>query len=131
MRMTGSSGAEVSSAWFPCGSYAVPLADLQEILAKFTPYGDLDPMKAFADQRYDEKTQTLRLDMLGGYGGARNHGLLELKEEGDRVTIVLGSYGDGFWSDPRVYQLLEKITVEFQLHGEGWRILNITRESVN
>lgn len=112
------------------GSYAVPLADLQEILAKFTPYGDLEPMKAFADQRYDKNSQTLRLDMLGGYGGARNHGLLELKEEGDRVTVVLGSYDDGFWSEPRVCHLLEKITVEFQLNGENWRILSMTRESV-
>ena len=69
--------------------------------------------------------------MLGGYGGVRNHDLLSLEEEGDRVTVVLGSYGDGFWSEPRVYHLLEKITVEFQLKGENWRILNIIRESVN
>ena len=113
------------------GTYKISLRDIEWTLGERTTITEIDPATAFPYHNYDEKTQYLYLNELGGYGGARAHGLLSIEEQGNRTTIVLGSYDMAtFWDEPPVYTLQETITAEFEYQWGDWCIVDMEREKI-
>jgi len=110
------------------GTYKIPLRDIESILGERTMITEIDPVSAFPYNNYDEKTQYLYLDELGGYGGARAHGLISVEEDENRTKIELGSYDmETFWNEPPTYTLLETITAEFEFQWGEWVIVEMSR----
>ena len=127
-------GAEkyVDAAEWEIGSdsYKIPLMEIEWMLQDRTMLESIDPVAAFGS-KYSEKEQCLYLDMLGGYGGARAHGLVSIEENENRTKIVLGSYDmDTFWAEPPIYTLQEIITAEFEFQWGEWRIVDMSREKI-
>lgn len=113
------------------GTYKISLRDIEWTVGERTTITEIDPAAAFPYHNYDEKTQYLYLNELGGYGGARAHGLLSIEERGNRTTIVLGSYDMAtFWDEPPVYTLQETITAEFEYQWGDWCIVDMEREKI-
>ncbi len=113
------------------GTYKISLRDIEWTLGERTTITEIDLATAFPYHNYDEKTQYLYLNELGGYGGARAHGLLSIEEQGNRTTIVLGSYDMAtFWDDPPVYNLQETITAEFEYQWGDWVLSDMSRQII-
>lgn len=111
-------------------TYKIPLTEIEWMLQDRTMLESIDPVAAFGS-KYSEKDNCLYLDMLGGYGGARAHGLVSIEENENRTKIVLGSYDmDTFWAEPPIYTLQEIITAEFEFQWGEWRIVDMSREKI-
>lgn len=119
------------SRWDKDGHYEIPLISIQYLLDDRTPVSEIEPLTAFNGAYgayYNEKEQYLYVDELGGYGGARAHGLISIEEDENRTTIVLGSYDmETFWSEPPIYTLQQTITAVFEFQWGQWRIVDMSR----
>jgi len=111
--------------------YTIPLSEIEEILFTYLAVDSLDPIEAFGGvyPGYDEEKEALLLSMIGGFGGARAHGVLDIKHEGDELTVKIGSFDmeKFFYSEPREYDLLETYTVDFLLDSENQNVFQIQR----
>ena len=119
------------SRWDKDGHYEIPLISIQYLLDDRTPVSEIEPLTAFNGAYgayYNEKEQCLYVNELGGYGGAKAHGLISIEEDENRTTIVLGSYDmETFWSEPPVYTLQQTITAVFEFQWGQWRIVDMSR----
>ena len=119
------------SRWDKDGHYEIPLISIQYLLDDRTPVSEIEPLTAFNGAYgayYNEKEQCLYVNELGGYGGARAHGLISIEEDENRTTIVLGSYDmETFWSEPPIYTLQQTITAVFEFQWGQWRIVDMSR----
>ena len=119
------------SRWDKDAHYEIPLISIQYLLDARTPVSEIEPLTAFDGAYgayYNEKEQYLYVDELGGYGGARAHGLISIEEDENRTAIVLGSYDmEAFWSEPPIYTLQQTITAVFEFQWGQWRIVDMSR----
>ena len=119
------------SRWDKDAHYEIPLISLQYLLDDRTPVSEIEPLTAFNGAYgayYNEKEQCLYVNELGGYGGAKAHGLISIEEDENRTAIVLGSYDmETFWSEPPVYTLQQTITAVFEFQWGQWRIVDMSR----
>ena len=119
------------SRWDKDGHYEIPLISIQYLLDDRTPVSEIEPLTAFNGAYgayYNEKEQCLYVNELGGYGGAKAHGLISIEEDENRTTIVLGSYDmETFWSEPPIYTLQQTITAVFEFQWGQWRIVDMSR----
>jgi hypothetical protein len=111
--------------WSSDGGYSIPLVDIEEILFTYLPVDSIEPTLAFGNQ-YDEQAKALILPMIGGYGGVRALGLLDIIHDGDNVIVVLGMYDmEDFYGDNPQYILLELYTVIFKTYPSNSEIFQI------
>ena len=119
------------SRWDKDGHYEIPLISIQYLLDDRTPVSEIEPLTAFNGAYgayYNEKEQCLYVNELGGYGGAKAHGLISIEEDENRTAIVLGSYDmETFWSEPPIYTLQQTITAVFEFQWGQWRIVDMSR----
>lgn len=109
--------------------YAIPLADMEQILFTHLDTNTFDPtlhlpLPHSSNRYYDPQAEEYHLPMLGGFGGAQAFGVLEYTERplpgGNQVEITLGIFDmELFFNEPRQYNLLETYTVIMETTPDG------------
>ncbi len=104
--------------WFDGSVYRIPIAEIEQILYTHLDTDSFDPQQSFdplngGTKGYDSASGEYVLPMLGGYGGVRVFGVLSYKQEGDRITLTLGSYDvPSYYAENPVYTLLSRYEAE-------------------
>jgi len=118
--------------WRTPEGFAIPLADVEEVIFTHLDTAAFDPVAGFPSptqwQWYDAQGQVYHTAGVGGYGGARALEVLEFAREESRVRVVLGLYDmERFYGDPPEHVLVDRWEVEFLLLGEGERDFKVLR----
>lgn len=104
--------------WFDGSVYRIPIAEIEQILYAHLDTDSFDPQQGFdplngGTKGYNSASGEYVLPMLGGYGGVRAFGVLSYKQEGDRITLTLGSYDvPSYYAEDPVYTLLSRYEAE-------------------
>ncbi len=115
------------------GKLVIPVEVFEQIVEERTVWEAIELNELYTVLQYNQRQQTVSFENLGGYGGARAHGLLSIEEVDGKTTVVIGSYDmETFWAEPPIYTLLQTITAEFETNEKGsWRLLSLKKEIAN